>query len=254
MGKKNEIDLVYNQEDEEDGASKVAGPMDKVELERSQINYEDGEESSNKDMLYLNRRSKRNTESNLNNDDNELKIIPYKNNHSSKNSKDNSINSIKKDNNDNELPPMGKRNNALLNSLCFNESNKLESNVINKFDISPYDLMFECCKKKDPRNKAKYQLINKGKALIDKMFDVEYQVRKFMELNFIKQYLFTENELNMFRYHFKPLNMLNFHDTMLHLKKLKSEGISEVTKEQLIEQAMKEDKYMFDIFFDYHSN
>jgi len=148
-----------------------------------------------------------------------------------------------------------KKYKLLLNSLSFNEENKLENNIINKYDVTPYDLMFECCYKKyDPRKKAKYELYKKCLSILEKTMNIEYIIRKDMEVNFIKEYLLNQTENNMFKYHFKPLNVLNYDDSLAHLKKIKSEGVYDLTKEQLINEVIHGNNRLFEVFFDYHSN
>ena len=148
-----------------------------------------------------------------------------------------------------------KKYKILLNSLSFNEENKLENNIINKYDVTPYDLMFECCYKKyDPRKKAKYELYKKCLSILEKTMNIEYIIRKDMEVNFIKEYLLNQTENNMFKYHFKPLNVLNFDDSMDHLKKLKSEGVQCLTKDELINEVLNGNNKIFEVFFDYHAN
>ncbi len=149
---------------------------------------------------------------------------------------------------------MKKKYKIILNSLSFNEDNKLESNIINRFDISPYELMCECCMNKDPNKKQRYQVINKCKSIIEKAMNIEYIIKKNMEVNFLKEYLFDQSERNVFKYHLRPLNIMNFDYTMEYLRKVKKEGEQDVTKDQLIDLAMKENKHLFEQFFDYHAN
>ena len=157
--------------------------------------------------------------------------------------------------NDNYYKGIKKKYKILLNSLSFNEENKLENNIINKYDVTPYDLMFECCYKKyDPRKKAKYELYKKCLSILEKTMNIEYIIRKDMEVNFIKEYLLNQTENNMFKYHFKPLNVLNFDDSMDHLKKLKSEGVQCLTKDELINEVLNGNNKIFEVFFDYHAN
>jgi len=84
--------------------------------------------------------------------------------------------------------------------------------------------------------------------------NIEYIIRKDMEVNFIKEYLLNQTENNMFKYHFKPLNVLNYDDSLAHLKKIKSEGVYDLTKEQLINEVIHGNNRLFEVFFDYHSN
>ena len=143
----------------------------------------------------------------------------------------------------------------LLNSLSFGQDDKLEPNIINKFEISPYDLMFECCKKNlNSKNKAKYELIKKCNGILEKSMNVEYIIKKNIEVNLLKEYILNQTEINMFKYHFKPLNILNYDDSMNYLKKIKSEGVEVLTKDELKVQAFKENNLLFEAFFDYHSN
>jgi len=143
----------------------------------------------------------------------------------------------------------------LLNSLAFDEDKNLENNILNRYYVSPYELMFECCYRRfSPKTKAKYELIKKCTNLIEKTMNIEHIIKKNFELSFLKQYLLSKTEVNMFKYHFKTLNLCNYDDSMSHLRLLRTEGIEPLTKDQLIAHSMQENDKMFEIFFDYHLN
>jgi len=174
-----------------------------------------------------------------------------KNNYDGNKDKDNDKNA------DHVIFPSGvdKRYKALINSLSFDEENKLEDNLINYVQITPYELMFEvCCKKKNAKNKAKYELIKKCKNILEKSTGIEYMIKKNFESTFVKQHILNPTELNMFKYHFKSLNMLNYEASMSYLKRIKSEGVETLKKEELISQALAGNKQLFDVFYDYYTN
>ena len=70
--------------------------------------------------------------------------------------------------------------------------------------------------------------------------------------DFIKDHILNQTEINMFKYHFKPLNILTFDETMEYLKRLKSEGVEALTKEELNEEILKGDQKILKVFLDYH--
>ena len=140
----------------------------------------------------------------------------------------------------------------LLRSLPFNNENKLESSITNPSEISPYDLMFACCKKCNPKNKPKYEIIKKCGNILEKALNIEYIIKKNLELDFLKEHLLTQTEHNLFKYHFKNLNISNLDKTISYLKLLRSEGVDTVTKEELVHEAGKKHSKLFEVFYDYH--
>jgi len=140
----------------------------------------------------------------------------------------------------------------LINSLSFDDDNKLENNIVNKFEVSPYELMFEFCYKRiDPRKKAKYEIFKKCQSILEKASIIEYIIKKNMEINFLREFALTTTENNMFKFHFKPLNVLNYEESMFYLKKIKSEGIESLTKDDLIDGALQKNNKVFEVFYDY---
>ena len=75
-----------------------------------------------------------------------------------------------------------------------------------------------------------------------------------MEVNFLKEYVLSPTEIDMFKYHFKTLNLYNVETAMTYLKTLKSEGIRHLTKEKLVDQAINGKTKMFEVFYDYHTS
>jgi len=146
-----------------------------------------------------------------------------------------------------------KKSKQLLNCLPFNEENHLEKIHKNKTEISPWELMCECFLKLNPRNKARYEIINKCKDVCEKYTNVEYMIQKQIELNFFKNYLLSEREYQLFKFQFKSINMSNVDKSIHYLKFLNKEGIKPITKSMLIEECMKGNKKMLDVFYDYHT-
>lgn len=142
--------------------------------------------------------------------------------------------------------------NMLLESLPFDENQELENVNKYKTEISPYDLMFECCLKGNPRNKAKYELIKKCKGITQKFMNIESIIHNQMEMIFLKSYLLNELDYQMFKYNFKSINISNVDYSMKYLKYLKKEDLKPITKDHLIEQIVNGNAKMMDIFYDYH--
>ena len=142
----------------------------------------------------------------------------------------------------------------MLKSLPFDDEDKLENIITNKFEVSPYDLMFECCCKKNPKNRQKYEIINKCNNILDKCTNLEHIIKKNMEVDFLKEYILSSTEIDMFKYHFKNLNLYNFENTMRYLKTLRSEGVKTLTKEKLIDQVLNGKTDLFEVFYDYHTS
>ena len=205
------------------------------------VTQENQNQSSNKLLNKINKASNFRNSGSINEKDSE-KIENY----------DFEKNENKKLNND--IPDnINKKYKLLLSSLPFNDENKLEENIVNKFDISPYELMFECCLKFESRRKAKYELIKKCSGILEKSMNIEHIIKKNIEVNLLKENILTQTERNMFKFHFKPLNLLNYDDSMCYLKKIKSEGVETLTKDELINEALKEKSKMFEFFHDYYT-
>jgi len=110
--------------------------------------------------------------------------------------------------------------------LIVEKLNKLKGEAKTRFYFGSrkawYYSTFKCCK--NFFNKNKLEVLDKTNSILKKNMEIIHVIKKNLEFDFLKKLVLTNNELYLFPFQFKYVNVGNMTETMKYLNFLNKSG------------------------------